>query len=692
MNNKYLLEIGVEELPARHIPQALEQLENNARKVLEGERIKFGEIKVYNTPRRLTLIIEDISETQETLEELSKGPSKKIAFDEEGNPTKALEGFMRGRGVSLEDIIIQELNGEEYIYANVVEEGKSTKEVLKNEMPQVIRNINFPKSMTWGGKNIRFARPIRWLVSLFNDEVVGFDLEGISIGNISQGHRFLGKKDIEIKNVDEYIDLLKENYCIVDQKERKDIIQYGSERLARGKGGTLLLDEELLDEITNIVEYPTPMIGEIKSEYLDLPDEVIITPMKEQLRFVPVVDNDKKLLPYFVTVRNGNDEYIDTVIKGNEKVLGARLEDAKFFYDEDKSIPLENYVEDLKNVIYQEKLGTVHDKVERLISLSGRIADYLEVGKTTKENLKRAAYLSKADLITKMVDEFAELQGKMGMEYALNSGENEIVSLAIYEQYLPRFAGDELPTTTAGAILSIADKLDTIAGSFAIGIQPTSSQDPYGLRRQALGVINIILDKNLSLSLSNIIDSSLYNFVEKNGLVFNDKKVKEEIIEFFNGRLRNMFLDMGIRYDIVDGLLSTEIEDIYDLFIRAEQINSYLNEDGLDDVLSTFNRVINISKDSKNGEIKEELLKEKEEIKLYNAFNNIEEDFNNLLNRKKYREALEILINLNEPVNNFFDNIMVMVDDEDIKNNRLNLLGKISNNMLKICDLSKIVK
>lgn len=691
--NKYLLEIGVEELPARHIPQALEQLENNIRKALDGERVDFDSIKVYDTPRRLVALIEGIADRQETLEELAKGPTKKIAYGESGEPTKALLGFMKSKGLELEDIVIKELNGEEYVYGNVVEEGKDTKEVLKKEMPSVIKNINFPKSMVWGGKNIKFARPIRWLVSLFNDEFVEFELEGIKIGRETNGHRFLGKKNIEIDHVDNYFELLRENYCIVDQKERKEIIQYGSERLAKGKGGNLLMDDDLLDEITNIVEYPTPVIGKIDESYLDLPKDVIITPMKEQLRFVPVADNDGELLPYFVTVRNGNEDHIETVIKGNEKVLGARLEDAKFFYEDDKTRPLEDYVDELKHVIYQEKLGTVYEKVERLQGLGEKIADYLEVGDATKDNLDRAAYLSKADLVTKMVDEFAELQGKMGMEYALESGENEIVSLAIAEQYLPRFAGDDLPTTTAGSILSITDKLDTIAGSFAIGIQPTSSQDPYGLRRQALGIINIVIEKNLSLNLSSIIDFALYNYVEKNGLVFDYEDVKKEIMDFFNGRLKNMFIDMGIRYDIVDGLLNTDIDDIYDLSIRAKEINSYLEDGkGVDDVLSTFNRLISLAREADGDEVREDLLEEREEIELYNAFNSIEDEFTRLLRKKKYAEALDILINLNEPVNNFFDHIMVMVEDDSIKNNRLNLLAKISNNMLKICDMSKIIK
>ena len=692
MNNKYLLEIGVEELPARLINSALEQLKSNTTKMLADERIKYENINLYATPRRLVLLIEGLNEKQDTLEEMVKGPAKRIAYDNEGNPTKALQGFMKGQGIGLEQVSIKEYNGEEYIYGNVVKEGKETETVLSENMANIIKSIVFPKSMKWGGKNLRFARPIRWLVSILNDKIVPFDLEGIKASKRTKGHRFLGSNNIEIKSVDEYFDVLKDNYCLVDQNKRKEIIRYGSEKLAKEKGGNILFDEELLDEVTNIVEYPTPIIGRIKDEYLRLPKDVVITPMKEHLRFFPVVNDKNRLLPYFITVRNGNEEHIETVIKGNEKVLGARLEDAKFFYYEDIDTPLEDYVEDLKYIVFQEKLGTLFDKTIRVQKLAKKIGDYLEVGEETQKNIERAAYLSKADLVTKMVDEFTELQGKMGMEYAKNSGENEIVSTAIYEQYLPRFADDELPTTTAGAILSIADKLDTIAGCFAIGIQPTSSQDPYGLRRQALGIINVILDKKLNLNLGDVIDFALYIYVEENGLVFDYKIIKLDIIQFFNGRVKNMLIDMGIRYDVIDGVISTGIDDVYDLKLRADKLNEYLNEEGLTEVLATFNRVINLAEKAESTEVKRDLLVEDEEIELYDAFNSIEEKVLSWLNKKEYDKALEQFIVLREPVDNFFDNVMVMVEDESIRENRRNLLGKISQTMLMICDLSKLVK
>lgn len=689
--NRYLLEIGVEELPARFVKTTLAQMEKYVSEKLNEKRIPFDEMKFYSTPRRLVLLIEGLPERQEDLEKEVKGPSKKIAFDEEGNPTKALEGFMKGQGVALEDISTREHNNVEYIFANKIEKGRSVEEILKDSMPDMIKSISFPKSMKWGGKNLRFARPIRWLLSLFNDRVLEFNLEGIVAGNITRGHRFLGSSHIEIDNIDEYFTALKDNYVMVDRNERKEKIKYGCEKLAREKGGNLLFDEELLDEITNIVEYPTPMIGRIKEEYLDLPKEVLITPMKEHQRYFPVVDDKDRLLPYFITVRNGNEEYLDIVVKGNEKVLGARLEDAKFFYYEDIKQPLENYVEDLKDIVFQEKLGTLYDKTMRVQKLAGKIGSYLEVGEETKKNIERAGYLSKADLVTNMVGEFSELQGIMGREYAAESGENEITSLAIYEQYLPRFSNDELPTTTAGAILSIGDKLDTIAGIFAIGIQPTGSQDPYGLRRQALGIINIILDKKLNLSLEELVDFALYIYVEENGLAFDYYKVKDEILNFFDGRIKNMFIDMGIRYDVVEAILGTDIDDVFDLKLRADKLNLWLDKEGLSEVLSAFNRVKTLAEKAETDEVKRELLVEEEEIKLYETFNSVEEKVKDSLNCKEYDKALDYMVSLKGPIDQFFDNVMVMVEDEELKNNRLGLVKQISNTMLLICDLSKIM-
>ncbi len=690
LSKNYLLEIGTEELPARLVGDGLDQLKNNCTKILNQEGIGFENLEVYSTPRRLTLILTGLKNITQDQTEIVKGPSKKISYDKEGNPSKALLGFMKGQNVTVDDITIEDYNGEEYVYASVVKNKKEIKEVLEVEMINLIKSINFPKSMKWGGKNLKFARPIRWIVSVLNNEVIHFNLEGIESSNITRGHRFLGSQNIVIENVDSYMKLLKENFVIVDQKERKEIIRYGSEKLAKEKGGNLHLDEGLLDEVTNILEYPTPMIGRIKDEYLKLPPDVVITPMKEHLRFFPVFDDKNRLLPYFITVRNGNDEYTDIVVKGNEKVLGARLEDARFFYNDDIKNTLESYVERLKTITFQERLGSLYDKTNRIIKLSDKIGDYLEVGEETNKNIQRAGLLSKADLVTKMVTEFTELQGKMGKEYARISGENQIVSLAIYEQYLPRFSGDELPSTTAGAILSIGDKLDSIAGLFAIGIQPTGSQDPFALRRAALGIINIILDRKLNLSLKELIDFALYIYVEENGLAFDYDKVKNEIMNFFLGRIKNMFSDLRIRYDIIEAVLSTDTDDIYDMKIKANKLNEWLNKEDLQGILAAFNRVSTLAQNYDSDEVKRDLLTD-DEIPLYDSYNNIESDTLTFIEKKEYDKALDLLTSLNAPINDYFDKVMVMVEDEKLKNNRLALLRKIYNTMMMVGDLSKIV-
>lgn len=690
MNNTYLLEIGIEEIPARYVKNTLKQLEEKFSNLFKEENISFDKIEVYSTPRRLTTIVKELAEDKKKKIESVKGPSKKISFDGEGEPSKALLGFIRGQGASLEDITFKEHNGEEYAYVQILKESKDIRTIIQENMAELIKSINFPKSMKWGGKNIRFARPIRWIVSLLDDEIIPFEFEGIRVSNKTNGHRFLGERDIVLNNVDEYEEVLKNNFVILNQNKRKEMIKYGAEILAKEKGGKLLQDEDLLDEVNNLVEYPTPVIGRIKEEYLKLPKDVIVTPMKEHLRYFPVLDNKDRLLPYFITVRNGNENYLDIVIKGNEKVLGARLEDAKFFFEEDKSKPLEDYIEALKSITFQDKLGTLYDKSVRIVKLGEKIGEYLEVGEETKKNIRRAGMLSKADLTTKMVTEFTELQGKMGMVYAENSGENEIVSLAIFEHYLPRSLGDELPSTTAGAVLSIADKLDSISGLFAIGVHPTGSQDPFALRRSALGIIKIILDKKLNLSLQDLIEFALYIQVEENSLTFDYEKVKLEITEFFLGRIKSMFLDSGIRHDVIDAVTQTKIDDVYDIKIKADKLNEWLDTQGTSETLAAFNRVATLGKNAESSDIKIDMLSGYG-VSLLDSYNSIEEETLTFINKKEYAKALELLTSLKNPIDDFLDNTMVMVENEEIKNNRLALLKKIYDIMMKVCDLSLIV-
>ncbi|OPJ57002.1 glycine--tRNA ligase subunit beta [Alkalithermobacter paradoxus] len=687
MSKCLLFEIGAEEIPARFIDSALNQMKEGAKKLFNENRLEFGDINVYATPRRLTLIVEGLEEKQKDLKEEVKGPSKKIAFDNDGNPTKPLEGFMRSKGLKLEDLSFKVVGKEEYVYGTIMEQGKETKEVLKEILPNIIRSINFPKSMRWGGKNLKFPRPIRWILSLYGQDTIDFEIEGIKSSNITRGHRFLGSNNIVINSIDEYSSKLRENYVILDQNERKQLIKSQCLKVAESLNGSLMLDEDLLDEVNYIIEYPTAFYGDFKEDYLKLPKEVIITPMKEHQRYFPVLKENGELLPNFITVRNGIDYKIENVKKGNEKVLEARLADALFFYKEDTKKHLESYIDGLKNVVFQEKLGTIYDKAVRIENLSDSLTEILGYS-NDKEDILRSAKLCKADLVTNMVFEFTELQGVIGREYSKLCGEKEVVSQAIFEHYLPRFSGDVLPQTNAGIVLSIADKLDSIAGFFAIGIQPSGSNDPYALRRQALGIINIIMDKNIAISLKDIVIMALDNY---NNLEFNEEKVVSEIIDFFNQRIKNLFNEMGIRYDVIDAVLSLNIDDIANMYTRAKELNSWIEKAEIVEILTAFNRVSSLAENATSDCINEEYFVEAEEKALYDMFKTVKQNVEALIKEKKYSGALDEFISLKGPIDTLFDTVMIMDKDEKIKNNRLALLRQISNTMLSICDLSKIV-
>ena len=684
MNNYLLLEIGVEELPSRFGQTTLDQIENNLSKLLKEERINFDNIEKYATPRRLTFVIKNLADKATDLEEEVKGPAKKIAVDADGNFTKPALGFMKSKGLDPENVYFKQLGNAEYLFGTIKQEGKHTSEVLKNIVPEAIKNVTFPKAMRWGGKNMRFARPIRWMVALLNNEVLDIDLEGIKSSNITRGHRFLGEKEFEVNSVEEYFEKLDKNFVVLDQHKRKEMIREQAIEVAKSLGGEVELDEDLLEEITFLVEYPTAFYGEFDEEYVKLPKEVVTTPMKEHQRYFPVL-KDGKLLPNFIAVRNGDSNRIDLVKAGNEKVLRARLADALFFYHEDTKKPLESFVDKLQTVVFQAKLGTVYDKTLRIEKLSQVILNELNMTES-KENTLRAAKLCKADLVTNMVFEFTELQGIMGRDYAQVSGENEEVCQGIFEHYLPRFAGDILPETNTGIALSIADKLDSIAGFFAIGIKPSGSQDPYALRRQALGILSILLDRKLSVNLNNLINAALDNY---SNLEFNKEEVASQIVEFFVERVKNLFKDLGIRYDVIDAVLNNNLDDISDIHTRALELNRWLQKDELVEMLTAFNRVSTSAEKATTDIVKEDLLKEDAEIKLYNGFKEIKSNVESLLLDKKYNEALDAFATLRPLVDNLFDNVMVMDKDEAIKENRLGLLKQIYSTMLTICDLSK---
>lgn len=676
--NIYLIEVGVEELPSSYIRNALNAFKDLVEKALNEENLGFDHIDAYATPRRLSLMIHGIDATQGDIEDWVKGPAKKIAYKDDGSVNKPLEGFMRSQNVTEADLEVRELKGNEYIYAHIHKAGASAESILAEIIPNAIRHIPFPKNMRWGGKNLRFARPIRWILSMLNDRIVDFDLEGIALSNVTRGHRFLGSSHIEIKDVRDYEEALEKNFVILDQDKRKETILYQINHMAKSNGGEIRRDDDLLEELTFIVEYPTAVLGNVQEKFLSLPDVVITTPMREHLRYTPVYSPEGDLLPYFITIRNGNEDYVDVVAEGNEKVLEARLEDARFFFDNDRERPLEDYVSQLGGIVFQEKLGTMADKTGRISDLVARIGEILAVGEKTVESAKRACYLSKADLMTNMVQEFTELEGIIGSIYAKLDGEESVVSDAIREQYMPVASGAALPESTTGTIVSLADKFDTICGLFAIGEVPTGSQDPFALRRKAIGILRMINEKHWELSLSDCIDASLFSFVDSMGLVFDKEEVRKQILKFFRGRIDTMLDGDGIRYDIIQALNDIDGEDSLRVFEKAQAMQNFFVDGDRKSFLEAVTRVENIASknEAKDGTIDEAILTE-EERALYDNVLAIEPELDEAYRTRDDARYLELLDSLTDAIHLYFDRVMIMAEDESLRNNRLALIQRI---------------
>ena len=687
MEKDLLLELGTEEIPARFISSTKKSMKSFLEKKLKELRISFDSVNIKSTPRRFSIFINKLSEKQtESIEEI-KGPSRKIAFDENNNPSKALLGFLKSKDVSIENIIFVKNGNEEYVYVQKKLESLKTESYFKEIFEQMIDSLSFPKPMRWGGNKIKFIRPIRWILCLYDNEVPELEMFNLKASNLTRGHRFLGKSYIEISSIDEYEKALEENYVILDDQKRRELIRSQIEKIAENLNSTYMEDEDLLEEINYIVEYPTALYGQFKEEYLKLPKETIITPMKEHQRYFPVVDNNGNLVNKFITVRNGNDYMIENVRKGNEKVLDARLSDAKFFYEQDTSKKLEEYVQRLNTIVYHEKLGTMHDKMQRLQSLSKSYAKLME---TNELDAQRAAYLCKADLTTSMVFEFTELQGTMGYYYANISGEKKEVSNAILEHYLPRFSGDEVAKSKLGVVLSLADKFDALAGFFAVGIKPTGSQDPYALRRTALGILNTLIENKLLLSTEILIKCALDEYKDK--IEFNFDEVYLDILEFMKLRLKNILLDKKIRYDVVDAVIS-DISFVYGTFEKAVQLEKWLSDSDNILNLNTFIRVYNISKETEvTDKIDAQLFEQNEEKQVYSKYLKILPIVEKLNIDLMYIESLKQLSSMTLEINNFFDNVMIMVENDKIRNNRLVLVNAIKSMIFEIADFSKIVE
>ncbi len=686
MSKEFLLEIGTEEIPSRFIIPALEKMKELFTALMASGRVlSRGEMKAFGTPRRLVLYVPDMDERQADLSREVVGPPKKVAFDAEGRPTKAALVFAEKNGIPVNALTVKSTDKGEYVAARLDERGGDTAGWLKQALPGFILSIPFPKSMRWMDKDIRFARPIHWVLALWGGSVVDFELNGIKSGNLSRGHRFMSPGAFLVKDFKSYSSQTEPNFVVIDPEARKQRIMKQTQELAASKGGTVLDDLGLVDEVANLVEYPVAVAGTFKKDFLRVPKEVLITAMREHQRYFSVVDVSGNLLPCFITISNTRAEDMDVVRAGNERVLAARLSDAAYFFDHDVKQSLALRVEGLKKVTYQEKLGTIYDKTQRVMALAGYLAYLLNADKKTSQ---RAAELCKADLITGVVGEFPKLQGVMGRHYALHSGEDPKVADAIFEHYLPRFAGDKLPESIEGLCVGISDRIDTITGCFSVGLIPSGSEDPYGLRRQSVAILNMLLDRGFRMSLADLIAEACKGYGLKKP---NKQKVESETLDFFRQRLAGMLASEGLRSDVVDAALSVGFDDPLIAREKVRALDGLRTTEDYQPLVTALKRARNILPKEFTGAVKKSLLKLDAERALYDAFLDIKDRVKEKTAKLDFRGALADIASLRKHVDAFFDTVMVMDKDAEVKANRLALLAGITGLFSQIADFSRLV-
>lgn len=682
MAEDVLFEIGAEEIPAGAMPGILAQLKSLTETKLAEHHLKYDAIRTMGTPRRIALMVDGAADMSDELSERHKGPSASIAYDADGNPTKAAIGFARGKGIDVADLVVED----GYIYAETKTVGVKAMDIFTQIMPELIHGLSFPKSMHWGNLDDKFIRPVRWMLALLGTAVIPVEFAGVRSSNFSRGHRFLGERGVLVQHPADYIKNLEDNFVIVDQDKRRDMITKQLHDLAASKNATIVWDDDLLEEVLYLVEYPTALCGSFDESYLALPDAAVITPMKDHQRYFPLVDKDGKLLPMFLTVRNGDSHSLDVVAAGNERVLRARLDDAKFFFNEDRKKALADRSEGLKKIVFQEGLGNLADKTERLLALGEEFGEACGLDEAEMVELERATVLAKTDLTTGMVTEFTELQGVIGKEYALLDGESTEVAEAIFEQYLPRFAGDILPKTPAGKVLSIIDKVDNIVATFSRGLIPTGSQDPYALRRQTIGVLNILSSSALNVSLELVWrqDLTLLGVPEA-----KHDEIVGQLTNFFALRLKNIYLDREVPHNVIELVLSNPTVTVAQADGLVKAIMAHRIDENVE-LVQAYTRMFNLVKSETYQAVDEMLLSDEAEKALFKEAILAYENSQTALENKDYDKVVAIPETLVPAINKFFEDVMVMVDDAAVKANRLQLVRLAYESMAVIGDVSTL--
>lgn len=682
-------EIGTEEIPAFDLAGAVKQLSTMVPSLLDDAAIPHGAVKIFSSPRRLIVIAEEIPEATEEKNEVFKGPSAKIAFDTEGNPTKAAQGFARGKGVDPSSLVVED----GYVYARTHTPSVNVASLLSSVLNKIIHGLSWPRSQRWGVQSEYFTRPVRWIVALFGNEVIDFTFAGLVAGRTTYGHRFLAPGPFEVADADSLVDVVRSASVIPSEAEREQVIREGVAKAEAETGFTAVLHPKTLVEVINLAEYPTVLVGTFDEEFLKVPEEIIVDAMLVHQRYFPLYDKDGKLTNRFIVVSNGDPACAETIVDGNERVVRARLYDAKFFYDEDLKQPLESYVDHLGEVVFQEKLGTMLDKTNRIQRLADHLAEDAGLAGQDLSDVERAARLCKADLVTSAVVEFTSVQGVMGSYYAAASGETAQVAQAIEQHYRPRFAGDEAPDTVVGKIVAIADKLDTVCGLFAVGQGPTGSSDPFALRRSAIGIVAMLSGKDaVEVSLVAAIDAALASYAQQ-GIEFDTDAARRDVIEFFITRTKVMMRDAGNSIDAIDAVLSAGIQEPVELINRVSALEAARSEqpEVFEDLATAYARANNLC-DSKLGtEVNEGLLSEVEQA-LVRAVCQAESNVASALENNNYAAALSELAALRKPIDLFFENTMVMDEDQTLRENRLRLLNSFVAVFANVADFALLSK